>query len=802
MPCARHNQPRSAWLIAGLAALVALTAVIGPAPAPAQTDGPTRADQQYTFAVRLLQQNQADLAADAFEQFVRDHPGDPRVSDAHYYLALLARRAGDAKTAAAHLRQIARPRQVSPAAVDLLRGQTALEAGDADEAIERLENLDPKKLADDAARAARSYLLGVAYRRKGNLPAAAAGFEAAAKVGGDARALAQLELGKVQLERDQADAAAESLEAALEAGLAANRAAEARLALGRLAYRQKQFEKAAAYYQQIVEKHQSAPAFESATVGLLRSLYAAGENDKLIARHENLAHLLPASAVGETLYLRAAAHVRREQYDKAIGYLTRFIERTDADHPLRNEAVYLAGVCLYRTDPAKFSQWYDRHRPPGRELTYLRALSELKRDQPRYAAVVALLSRLVEPADAAYARRALLQRAVVRERMGEAADAAEDYALYAQRYGKDEMAGSLKTRAIDLAFADGRFERVVELARPLLQAPPEDVAVAPVRLKLAIALIKTDQPDAAAELLDQLLAGKHEAKLMALARFYRGLLLAARASIDRPGTIDAAVKTLRTARKADALPADQRTQALALEARLLRMSGDQAAAVAAYEALRQTAPGGAFDPVTALWVGQGLVEAGRFADAQTWLAMVIDHDKADRAAVSRAMFLAAGAHARTGDPDEAIDLYRRLITSGAGYFDQARLGVARALAAKGDLQAALDQYEELFGVDASAVAAGAYFESALIRRRLADRLEAAGDARAAAEHLGRARVQLNRVAILFNMPQLEPLPTRAVLELGRTYRALEEPAQARERFEQIADDAKAGPWRLDRKSVV
>src|SRR5688572_4501289 len=50
----------------------------------------TAADREFTFAARLIERGEHKLAREAFEKFLADFSADPRIGDAHYYLAVLA----------------------------------------------------------------------------------------------------------------------------------------------------------------------------------------------------------------------------------------------------------------------------------------------------------------------------------------------------------------------------------------------------------------------------------------------------------------------------------------------------------------------------------------------------------------------------------------------------------------------------------------------------------------------------------------------------------------------------------------
>ncbi|MEX2672332.1 MAG: tetratricopeptide repeat protein, partial [Phycisphaeraceae bacterium] len=336
--------PLACLLIASL--LLAL-----PAPAFAE------ADRQFTFAARLMQQGENDLAQEAFEEFLSRFPDDRRISDVRYYMALLARKAGNHEQAERHLTHVDELRHVSPASLNLLRGQLALEAGEAEQAIEHLEAIKPDSLDDTETRATWHYLLATAYRSADNLDAAADHFDRASDAASSVRATAILELGKTRMQLNQPMAALEALRSALDESIPTAEAAEARYLVASLAYDQRHFDMAIEYYQQVTRQHQRSDYYRPAVIGLLRAMGAAEQNQDLLDRYENSRNQLAAGDQAEALYLAAAAHVRLAEYDQAIARLRDFQRRYDADHAFAGRVSYLRAVCLYQTDLAAFEAW-------------------------------------------------------------------------------------------------------------------------------------------------------------------------------------------------------------------------------------------------------------------------------------------------------------------------------------------------------------------------------------------------------------------------------------------------------------
>jgi TolA-binding protein/predicted negative regulator of RcsB-dependent stress response len=762
----------------------------------------TEADRQYTFAVRLLQQDESKLAEEAFDEFARRFAADPRTQDAEYYLAVLARRRGDLPAALKRLDAVKNPLRVGLGSVRVLRGQIKLESGDTPGAIAELEQVKPDQLPDVASRAAASYLLGAAYRRANNLPGAATQFEQAAAGDSPVRGPAFLELGKARIELKQYPGAFEALNAALAANIAAESAAEARGLAADLAYQQKQYEKAADLYRQVIERHQATPQFGPAVIGLLRSLYAMGQDAELIKQYDASRQLFLPDSIAEAMYLLSASEVRLKQYPQAQAVLTEFYKRFGSDHALSPQIAYLYAVTFYHTDVDGFEKWFvtvekDLPRMVNRlELLYLRAQAAVKRNKPEEA--IRHLTALIAAGDSPYARPALLQRAGLSEQLGHPDEAAADYAAYSQKYGEDPSSADAGRRAIDLAFSTGDFKHAVELADPWLKRPGLDAAAAaPIQLKLALSYIKLNLPDPAMQRLDALIAAKPEAPVAALAQFYRGLLLASRAkapqgtAADEPTT--AALASLQESLKGT-LPADQRFEALSLIAQLHRMAGKDDQAIETYEQLRQHREAKDFEPATALWVGRALVQRNKFDTALTWLTPIAAKADAPEAARAEAMFYAGQALQKSQHYKEAIEMDRRLVGFSRGFGDQGRLGLAQSLAAMDQLEDALVEYEGLVNVESSMVAATALYESGLLHLEVAGRLAAAGDKAASARESSDARRRLNRVTLLYDLPQLGPVPIRAGLALAKLDVEAGEPDKAKRHCEAVLARPDAAPW--------
>ena len=742
------------------------------------------ADREFTFAARLLERGEHGLATEAFDQFIARFADDQRVADAHYYLAILARRRGEAEAAERHLELVLNPRHVTAAALHMLRGQVKLERGQSAEALAELEQVKADALPDDNSRATWRYLLGSAYRAAGNLAGAAEQFDAAAKVDTAVRASALVELGKVRADLKQQNEAIDALMEALAANPSPALAAEARALAADLSYTLRQYDRAAELYQQIVQQHQASPAFGPAVAGVLRSLFAAGQYQKVLEQYEATRSLAPREQTAEVLYLVGTSHVQLQQYAKASDYFLQFLRLTGGEHRLAGEVAYHYALCFYHLDLDAFEKWvasFEDDLPKmsrGPELQFLRAQAAISRNRPSQA--VAYLAPLIKQPDGAHARQALAQRAALYEQLGQTAEASADYAEFARRFPDDPTALDAGRRAIDLAFRAGQFERAVELGESWLTRT--NVAAdqaAEVRLKVALSLLKLDRRDESLKALGALIETRPPAALGAQAHYWRGVLLAAESSAD-----GRAIEALRQA-VAGPLPEEQKAAAMTLIAQQHVKAGRQSDALEAYEQLRGLRSPEKFEPTVAVWVGRGLHQAGRDEAALLWLRPLVARRDVSEPIKAEALFHIGESLRRLGRHEEAIETYRQLVALSRGYEDQGRLGLAHALQAVGKPTEAINEYDALISASASEVAADSLLHSALLRL----------GPMATSQGRQEARKRLNRIVILYDVPQLTFLVDRALMTLGDMDVADDRKDAARRQFAAVADRNPPSPWR-------
>lgn len=773
----------------------------------AATD-PTDADNQFTLAYRLLQRGEKALATEAFEKFLKTHPTDRRIADTHYHLALLDRQAGRIKPALEHLKLVKDPLYVTPEAMDILHGQVLLEDGQSAPAVAILEKVDPKKIKDQEARASRDYLLGVGYANLNNAQAAVASFDRASEAESGVRAAALFQLGKLRASLNQTNAAIEALGAAAKAS---PEIAPSALSLAAsLAYQQGQFDLAADQYQQIIRKHQSSDQFKPAIIGRLRALLAAGKTDALLAEHAAAVPLLAAQDRAEADYLQAAALVRMGKHKEASDAFDRFFAVSRKPDSLYGEALYLHAVCRYqlghhddveRLADAFVAQLPDHARLP--ELRFLHAQNAIKLG--KNPAAIERLKSLMDHPNPDMASRAMLQRAALYEAIGRPAEATADYIIFSTRWPSHASAIDARRRAIDLAFSAANYPRVLEWSQSLLERTDLPAAQASaVRLKLALCHIKMADTQKAEAELDKILAGKPDETLQAMAKYYKGLLMAARISAT-PATATPGgtafdpkqikiVTDLLQGAMAGPLPASQKIEALHVVARLYRLSGQDAQALEIFQQLSAAKDPKTFDTPTALWIGQLWLQKGQADSALPWFTEVAGRAASTPAEQAEALLRMGQTHQLAARHAPAIACFQKSLSISSGFSEAARLGLAQCLRDSGKNEESLDQFDELVNVRSSRIAATALLESGMLQRKLAAVSTAAGDGAAAERRLTDARRRLNRVDILYNLTQLQPIPQRALIELALASSQAGQADLARQYLDKVIRQHAASPW--------
>jgi len=784
-PIPRH--PGFARLLGTRLALI--VALIGAAPAMAQSTAPQNeaAHEQFLFAYKLVQQNERELAAEAFDKYLNQYRTAPKRGDAQYFRAMLHRQAGELEAAAELLTSVPDPELVEPHAIKLLRGRVLVDLQRFDEAVTALEAIDAGSLEPTVAASVR-YLRGLAYRGAGNLEAAAEGLQRAADTHQSVRAKALLELGRV---RSLQDKPADAITALKRAAQFKAVAAEAARLAGDLAYEQARYGDAADFYNRVLGNHQSSKHFGPALVGLLWTHYSAKAHKRVIDTFEQYQQALPAAPRGEARYLVGSAWHALDEPGQAKPHLKAASDALSGDQ--RAKALYkLAEVQRSLDARDALAQTVERLKRafPEHALTgeAMMLLAKAEAERGELSAAVDRLSALIDKGEntASY-EQAVLNRARFYARAGEPKAAIADYNRYLRAVSRDsEQLRRAMLRLVDLYYHTQQYESAIDMANQLRAKSDLSASLEKQLLyRQGLAWIKLNELEKALNALTRLQNEHPLNPFKAQATYYRGLLLT---SLDRG---EAAAVVLEAAANAKSLTTDQRGNALRLLAIHQRATDQPEAAAGTLERLRSLVGASGVPAKQLLWLGRyRLEEAG---DAQASIEalgpLLGSSTGLEPAQRAEATYLAGKAYRRLDQPDKAIEQLRAVIERAEGFTLEAKLELARALADQGRPRDAIDRLETLIDKTREArIVAHAHYQAATLYRTLAQQREREQNADGARQARKEARRHLKRLIVLYGQfDQLKSLTRQARLHLiALAAERSDEPAQQRQ-FEILAE---------------
>ncbi|MCC7193755.1 MAG: tetratricopeptide repeat protein [Phycisphaeraceae bacterium] len=739
------------------------------------------AQQQFIFAYRLLQRGEDKLAAEAFDDFLKSYPDDSRRSDARFYQAVLAQRAGDNEGAARLLAAATDPPPslVPEHTVLQLRGQIAISRERYDEAVATLEKIKLDSL-DAASKATTLYLTGLAYRGAGNLPGAAKALIAAAGVESPLKGRALLEAAQVQIEMDKvADAQATLAQAVANADKLT--LPGALMMAGDLSLKSGQFPKAIEYFNAIVTGHQSTPQFGPAVLGLLWSRFSAKQFDELLKTADQFKLTVASGSPiqGNDLYtaryLVGSAQLELKQNDKAAETFQSLLAQ-GGESELRDKVTYkLALAQVELNKPAdvvqtltNFSSTFPKS-PLVPDAEMLLATTQGASDP---AAGAARLTSLVNqgPDKPDYAR-AVFQRARLYDNAGQTQAAIDDYKSYlGTAAGKADTAQAavIGLRLANLWDKLGKLDQAESAAAGVLQTAGIAPLIEQEAMYLrAMSLVKLNKLDAALDQFNQLLTKHPQSRFLTEARYYRGLILVAKQKSDD------AMADLQASADAKDFPSPMKANALRLMGQYQRQKTDDksiAAAAVTLTALEKLVGTSALRPDELLWLGQWQTNQKQPKESLKYLALLIDSKSTAPPAIRAEALVLGGRNLReNGDIAGALDAFRRVIAMQQGFESHARLELARTLVTQNKLDEALTEYRSLINVERpTIIPASATYESAEIHRQKAIALKQNDEGPAAVAELEEAQKLYYRVGLLFAFPQLSPVPELAYINRAET----------------------------------
>lgn len=749
-----------------IAAALLLCAIACPPTAYAQSDAE---HQQFLFAYKLLQRNEVNEAAAAFDEYLGKFPDGDKLGDAQYYRALLHRKAGDNRKAVALLAKASEPTLVPGYAMKLLSGQAYSDLGEYKQALASLEAIDTDELPAKVAVSAL-YLKGLAYRGAQNLPAAATALADAAELDTPMKPRALLDLAKVQAQMKDNDQALASLAKCLKLEDPATAPEAARFA-GDLSYNAGQYDEAVGYYTTVINRYQSSKHFAPAQVGLMWARFASDEHEAVLKAYDQAAPTLPAGQRTTADYLAGSAHQELGQHEQARALLQRVAEG-EARPSIREKALYKLAVSLFEL--GEYAQLQAAagmllERFPQTDLradvAFLQASADAEAGQVDKG--VARLTELIRQGpDAGFYGPALLRRAHLYEKHGKLEAAVDDYDTYLDTVDKpNRTAMQTRLRLMELLGALARHERVIELAQGILAA--EDTAPVTAEIqqealyRLAVAHRYAGDLDKAMDAHKQLMQQHPLNPYAAESGYEQGLIWMTQ------GEADQGVPMLLEAAENDKLGESSRLSAMRVVAQHEEDRGNDDRALKLRLTMQQLAGAEVFNDDERLWLGEALIERGESRRAVGYLSQVQAESKQERAEL-----LIGRAYRHAGEMEEALAALNEVRAVSERYSVDAWLEIAKVYRDQGKLDEALRELAALQNPDrGQRIASQAMFEAGLIHKQKAV-MALRTSWRAAEPSYRSARDAFKKLWLLYPDREGEHLAKRAYLHLAALQHAM------------------------------
>ncbi|MEM1444428.1 MAG: tetratricopeptide repeat protein [Planctomycetota bacterium] len=799
------------------------------------------AHEQFVFAYKLMQRGDATEAATEFDRYLRDYPAAGKRTDAAYYRALLHREAGDPAAATRLLAGVdASAGELVPAyAVSLLRGQVLVDVGQFREALAVLGEVDSNGLDPGLALAVR-YLRGQAARSAEEFGLAAEELAAAADLaerqGHPLRGPVLVELAEAHRSRGDLDAAAAALERAMTGEPAGPWAAQAARLTGDVAYERGEMDAAVRAYRKVLDDFPGSEHYGPSVVGTLWALYAAERDLEVVETFDRLAETLPIQNRVAAHYLAGSSEQRRGNHEAAIAALEP-VSRGNGMLPLEERVLYRLAVSRHALGQderviaavVRLNELF----PESALLPDAAFLAASSRSRMGDAAAgVAELSRFVEagpdgPRGAAYFLRALRQRAALYASQGRLEPAIADYRRYFEVLSETGDVNAAAELPVLWAYGDalqevGRNEDALAQFAGAVTVLDEERAKGQALTRLepegyfraGSAYAALGQDDEALRSFDRLIERYPLDALANEAALKRGAVLR------RLGRDGDALRAWIDAADREGLAPSKRALALRAAAGVYRSAGRGGdAAVTLRRALAIAGPENLVDDEL-LWLAErGLdaagggepnaasdsIEAQSALNEAERLLETLDASSRRPTAVQRAhrLYLGGRLALRRGELDAATERFGRVLALGEGFDLDAQLGLAEIAEARGDLDAARNEYDGLTRAEETSVAARAMLRLGRVEASRAESLIRQGRQREAVDAQSAARRTWKRLALLYlDAEALQPTPQLALIALGELAEAIGEPAVATREYGELVEAFPDSPWGRYAAAVV
>lgn len=806
----RKRNPMTVAALASAAVFVLLAQFARPLEAQEAGAASTAAHQQFVFAYRLLQRGEDKLSIEAFDEYLSRFPGDEKRGDGLYYRALLARRANSNVQAIKFLEGAPTTKHVPDHAVLLLTGQVYTDLGQFDRAIAALEKISVDKLKPDV-QASVFYLRAQSYRGLKNLPAAVGQLNEVIKIDSELKGKALLDLGRVLSLLEKNDEAIAALEQCIATNDPAVGAEAARLA-GDLSFQAAKFDKAMEFYRIVATRFTSSDHLSPAVVGMLWAQFQLKQYGQALETFERHNKVLTSEDRVTAWYLAGASQQELGRHDQAIAMFGAILAAA-AGSPLEDKVLFRFASSQFEAGQyegmtqtiAKLRRSYPES-PRLADAGFLMASAALKQGDMTTAA--ARLTAIVDAGDShPYFTQALLQRARLYESIKQLPPAADDYQRYVQVYSeaKDQIKLGEQTvrqaalRLVDVNYQLGRNDQAVTAARQLLDRKdltPQDESEGMYRL--ALSQVKLRQLEPAHQTITGLLAKHPQNRYRADALYYRGLL---GFSLKKQ---DEAVKDLQEAAGSDQLASPLKINAYRLVAMRQRELDQKPAAAATLAVLEKMVGISGLNTQEQIWIARYQVEQKDPRKALIYLKPVLEGNaSAPRPVRAEALMVAAAALRDLKDNAGAITALREVVAMGGQTHGlTARLELARTLALDGQNEEAIGEFNGLFSVEETLVAASALFDAGTLHRKIVQQRLLGSDAAGADQQREEARKAFKRLVLLYSFPEVSPLPELSLINLAEIAEENQNIETARAEIKELQDKYPDGPYGAYAKAVA
>ena len=771
--------------------------------------GSVLAHNQFTFAYRLLQSGDYELATKAFEDFFHRFPEDDKLGDALYYRALIAWLQDNHQRAAWYLAKTKSTQMVADAQVDLLRGLVASAIGKYQEGLTYLARIDTQQVDSANVQATAWLTRARCYRHLNKLHETEASLKNAAEIDSSLKGRALLELAGIQEQMGNADKALETL----ERSLALNDrtiAAEAAYRSAQLCVQGKDLQTAIRHYQFILNQHADSSKFASAVLGLMWAQISIGQYDRVLDNLKRYQDGLIKSDKLAAFELAATALQRKGDHSTAAAWL-KVILASETGSAIDDKVRYKLAKSQYELEQFEAMKvTIDRLRAAHPSSAYqqdvdlLLALAASK--QGKFQKAEAQLTKILTAGGShrSYAT-ALLQRGWLYESQEKSKAAIGDYRRFLdEQLAQDSsQAHDVSLRLIKLYGATQQFKSSADWAHRVLSPDPAPDATNPdpqiqqeALIGLATALIRLKQFAEAHDTLETLINGFPLGQHLPQALYYDGLVLM---SLKED---EAALSRLDEALNSSNLAKAERINALRLSALHLRRHKLSHATAERLRRLDELSDGQGLEADERLWIGRYYQQNGRPGEALRLLGPLIDNQpNSSRSMREEAILITGRCRRDLDDLDEAIDLFSQVMAMTGIFEIPAWQAKARTLMEAEKYDQALEEYAGLINHPETRVAAEAMFDCAKVHRARARQRTLGMDGKGAAAANEEARRMLLRLVILHSKPAISPVPELAHLELAEVEQALGRAEDALETYGQLQDKFPASPYAVFARSV-